>query len=677
VSQKDFLGPQDFFISINSNLIVKSKFISMLNYPSGSFSYEGRLEGPVRGHITFSKYKDRTAGLILLDDGSKYMIDQLGPDIFTISLSNESAFTQREKGADFIEVTGQSEDNARIAGASICDVGSTCDGPSVIDIMVVYTQQAENSWGGTANTVANITQAVTNMNTSMWSSGIDNVTFRLVHTAKVSYTESGNFSTDLTRLSGNGDGYMDNVHALRDQYGADLVSLIIGSPTSSCGIGYLNTSTTSYSSANAFNVSLYSCVVGNFTMAHECGHNMGLRHDWYADASTSPCSHQHGYVNEAAIVQGTSSPSSSRWRTIMAYNDRCAVAGFTCTRMNFWSNPNMSYNGDVMGSAIGNADPSDEAYAYHRMACLVSAFRSEASAGCSAPFGLIASFITTSDATLSWSAVSDAISYDIDYKLATSSTWINAMSNTPSLAIGISGLASSTLYDWRVRANCTGLSSSYSSSQFTTSASSTCPGPNDVSSNGTIAGAPAISLNTDIKGTISPRNDIDHYRFTVNVGGTITVSLTTLPANYNLAVLNASGTQLAVSQNNGTQSETINLNLAAGNYFAKVFPKGNVNNAASCYTLKVQTGTASDLIVNNQFTLNLFPNPADNQLNLWIEGVDKRAQIKIYDIMGKLVMQQISVNTLTQMNISKLSSGIYMVHVNDGKETKAVKFVKK
>ena len=108
-----------------------------------------------------------------------------------------------------------------------------------------------------------------------------------------------------------------------------------------------------------------------------------------------------------------------------------------------------------------------------------------------------------------------------------------------------------------------------------------------------------------------------------------------------------------------------------------MFPKGNANNAASCYTLKVQTGTASDLIVNDQFTINLFPNPADNQLNVWIEGVDKRPQIKIYDIMGKLVVQQLSVNILTQMNISKLSAGIYLVKVNDGKETKAAKFVKK
>ena len=44
---------------------------------------------------------------------------------------------------------------------------------------------------------------------------------------------------------------------------------------------------------------------------------------------------------------------------------------------------------------------------------------------------------------------------------------------------------------------------------------------------------------------------------------------------------------------------------------------------------------------------------------------------------GKLVMQQLTGNTLTQLNIAKLTAGIYMVKVNDGIETKAAKFVKK
>ena len=965
VSQTDFFSQQDFFISISSNLIVKSKFVKMHNYPSRSVSYEGKLEGPVTGQVTFSKYNDRTAGLILLDNGTKYLIDQVAPNIFAISLSNESAFTQKEDHSDFVEVSGQSQPNASVT--SVCDFGSPCPGSSVIDIMVVYTPQAETSWGGQANTIANITQAVTGMNSSMSNSGINNVTFRLVHTEKVNYTESGNFSTDLTRLSGTSDGYMDNVHALRDQYGADIVSLVIGSPTNTCGIGYLNTNPSAYSAGNAFNISLYSCVVGNFTIAHESGHNMGLRHDWYVDASTTPCSHHHGYVNEVALAQGTSSSASSRWRTIMAYNDRCAVAGFNCTRVNIWSNPNLTYNGDAAGQAIGSAEPSDEAYAFYRMACLVAAFRSQgagnggdetcsaptelstlnitttsstaswspvsgaysyevdykaassglwiniasgltstswglaamspgtsydwrvrancssgasaytqtqfttlSSTSCNAPSGLSTINITTSSATATWNPVSGANSYDVDYKasssgswiniasgttatswsllgmpaatsfdwrvrancssgssgytqttfstlsqagscdaptglstnnitataatatwapvsgatsynldykLATSSVWINIANNTTSLSWTLSGMEPTTSYDWRVRANCTSGNSSYTQTQFTTQAlgscnapgglyttaitSSTatvnwspvsgalvysveykptlsgswiiaaagtystsvnlyslsagtsydwrvrtncsltessgystiaqfttsgstpppaspgCPGPYDQSTNGTTGGAASIPLNTDVKGTVSMSNDIDHYRFTISSGGTVTVSLTTLPANYDLAVLNSLGTQLAVSENNGPQSESINLSLGAGTYYAKVFPQGNAYDAGSCYTLRVQTVTASDVLVKNNFTISLFPNPTEGQLNVWIDGMNNKAQVKVYDIMGKLVMQQVTVNTLTQLNVSKLSAGVYIVNVNDGQQTKASKFVKK
>ena len=100
----------------------------------------------------------------MLADGSKYLIDQVAANIFVISLSNESAFTQRENHSDFIEIGGPVQRDATTA--SVCDVNA-CPGSSTIDMMVVYTQQAENSWGGSANTIANITQAVTNMNISM------------------------------------------------------------------------------------------------------------------------------------------------------------------------------------------------------------------------------------------------------------------------------------------------------------------------------------------------------------------------------------------------------------------------------------------------------------------------------------------------------------------------------
>jgi hypothetical protein len=265
----------------------------------------------------------------------------------------------------------------------------------------------------------------------------------------------------------------------------------------------------------------------------------------------------------------------------------------------------------------------------------------------------------------------------VDYKAASSATWINAATGTTSLSVNISGLTASTLYDWRVRVNCSSLSSNYSQAQFTTSApAAPCPGPYDISTNGNTSGAALIPLNTDIKGTIAPRNDNDYYRFTITASGTITVSLTTLPANYQLALLNAAGTQIGISQNNGTANETINATVAAGDYYARVFPKGGASNATNCYTLRVQTGTASDAITSKNMMVKLYPNPAASQVYVWIEGIKEKAEIKIYNMLGKQLVQQRAANNMQVMDISKLPAGLYLLRVNEGTEMKTVKFVK-
>ena len=63
-----------------------------------------------------------------------------------------------------------------------------------------------------------------------WYHTISAITPRLnlVHAAEVSYVESGFYSLDLSRLQAPGDGYMDDVHPLRDTYGADAVVLLAG-----------------------------------------------------------------------------------------------------------------------------------------------------------------------------------------------------------------------------------------------------------------------------------------------------------------------------------------------------------------------------------------------------------------------------------------------------------------
>ncbi|RYY70044.1 MAG: hypothetical protein EOO13_07810, partial [Chitinophagaceae bacterium] len=405
-------------------------------------------------------------------------------------------------------------------------------------------------------------------------------------------------------------------------------------------------------------------------------------------------------------------------------------------------------------------------------------FTTSSPAACNAPGGLASSAITTSSASISWSAVSGGNSYDVDYKLNSTSTWTSAATATTATAVNLAGLTASSLYDWRVRTNCASGSSAYSAAQFTTATAGGCgtafepnesiaaaalistgvanlaaittstdndyfrivttgssnnvftlAGPSgvdydltvynsggtsigtgtsgsanetvtlnnqaagtyyirvfgyngansatcytitatttpvaqgcqsayDVSSNGTATGAATIPFNTDIKGLVSPSGDNDYYKFVVTTGGTATVTLTTLPADYELAVYSSNGTtQLASSTNGSTTSETITRTYTAGTYYARVWGYNNANNAGSCYTLKVQLGTASrnEIAGNEAAILKMSPNPTSNILNISLLGasVSKQAVVQVLDARGTIVMEQQLKSNTQSIDVSK------------------------
>jgi len=298
-----------------------------------------------------------------------------------------------------------------------------------------------------------------------------------------------------------------------------------------------------------------------------------------------------------------------------------------------------------------------------------------AAVACAAPAGLNATNVTTASATLNWSASASALSYDVEY--LNGSTWTPVVTGTTAVSANLTGLSQGTSYQWRVRSNCSSESSSFATSSFTTSSvSSTCPGEFDTQNNGTLSGAAPIQLDTDIKGTINVRNDQDYYGFTAP-GGNTTITLGTLPANYQLSLLNAAGTQLAVSQNNGTISETISGNLSAGNYYARVFPKGNASNASSCYTLRVSSGSGRPGISQPQFTkMTALPNPAISEIKLSVPYLKLSADVRITDQAGRVVNKTIVTKQVQSLDVSSLKPGMYIITVRSGDTTESIRFIK-
>lgn len=369
--QPAFNLQSDLQITLPTNEEITAKYNRTYTYSNGAESYVYNIENAPNAELVLSKYDNIVTGMYA-SGTEKVMFHQTNGNIFALSVVSDEKMVSQDSKNDYILGPGAS-DNSKV-NADVCSASTPTCSTTRIDIMVVFTTAARTIWGGLSQSNAFIATAVTNFNTALVNSGVANTTINLVYSGEISYTESGNISTDLTRFRTNGDSYMDDIHTLRSTYGADLCGLVTSTPTNTCGLGNLNTNPTNYSSNAAFSVTIYNCVVSNYSLAHEMGHNMGLNHDWYVEPSSLPCSHQHGYVNQTAITLGTSSVSSQRWRTIMAYNDQCTAASISCTRVNRWANPNVNYNTEPTGIAIGNANPSDEAFGFSRFACVVSNF---------------------------------------------------------------------------------------------------------------------------------------------------------------------------------------------------------------------------------------------------------------------------------------------------------------
>ncbi len=119
----------------------------------------------------------------------------------------------------------------------------------------------------------------------------------------------------------------------------------------------------------------------------------------------------------------------------------------------------------------------------------------------------------------------------------------------------------------------------------------TCPDIQEP--NNTQATAGTISTGVNYKALIATNTDQDYYKFTVAAGTNITVSLTTLPFDYDLQLLNSAGTVVGSSAAGGTTNETIIYNgAAAGTYTVRVYGYNGAFSATSCYTLLVTTAIA-------------------------------------------------------------------------------------
>ncbi len=338
---------------------------------------------------------------------------------------------------------------------------------------------------------------------------------------------------------------------------------------------------------------------------------------------------------------------------------------------------------------------------------------------CNTPTGLVTQQVSSSSAKLTWSAISGALSYNLQYKTSAATTWTTVTGITGNTHT-ISSLVSNTVYNFKVQTVCASGSSAYSSVvSFTTYCASSGTNTQDwidyfklgtmIRSSGADAGGyynagtTITPLNivvgtTGIAGTISAgysgstkkqnyaiyidfnRNGSfadagekvfgqssttngGNYNFTVNIPATATPGITAVRV-----VMRRQPTAISPCLvGNQGETEDYYVNLTASSF------QGFGANPITVSEVKTPT---EDLVINSGITVG--PNPSTGKYNVTFNGGFSPVQYDIFSTNGHAVKSAKVVSAkILQLDITSMPAGLYLLRLTDKSgKTQMLKLIK-
>ncbi len=286
----------------------------------------------------------------------------------------------------------------RMAGASSVSRGSATSMASAaaatattVDLVLGYTPAFASDNGGTSGAITHLNYLVDVTNVAYVNSQID-AKIRLVATVPVTYPDATSNDTTLSQLTGydatsnsttTPDPAFNALRAARDQYGADMVSLVRSfrdPENGGCGVGWLigggRQAIDQSDSYFAYSVvsdgtdigtdgKRYYCL--DETLAHELGHGMGAAHDVDTAKGSNGALDNNEYGAFSYSFGYKSIPGN--FYTVMAYGD----TGQQIDRI--FSDPRSTFCG---GNACGITDQADNARTLIQTIPIVATFRATA-----------------------------------------------------------------------------------------------------------------------------------------------------------------------------------------------------------------------------------------------------------------------------------------------------------
>jgi hypothetical protein len=259
--------------------------------------------------------------------------------------------------------TGSYEDNIVDMAASSSQTNTH------IDVMIVYSSAAKNWADQAGGGIENVVSTALANSQIVLDNSQTQVTLNLVYSGIVDYEESGDNGLDLNRLTFKNDGFMDEVHEWRDQYGADLVKLLTRSGNYG-GVAWMPR-TAQGSSDLGFSLTRIHLAATTYTMIHEMGHNMGCHHHKDQNFQPGP-----GVFSYSAGWRWTGDDSSRHpyYCTVMTYTSGMYFEdGRTHSQVPYFSNPNVYYD----EFSVGHPAHGDNARTIREMRQVIAGYRAE------------------------------------------------------------------------------------------------------------------------------------------------------------------------------------------------------------------------------------------------------------------------------------------------------------